>query len=74
MTLQIMLKAIERVRKHKAHSPTTPVTYETLIEIAKKAQDFEHNVKLTTTWDKYENVDRQGGSFSQSEIDNQGWK
>jgi len=36
---------------------------EVVIKHVKKA------TPTTSTWDKYENVDRQGGSFSQSEMD-----
>lgn len=31
----------------------------------------KHKPSSNSTWDNYEEVDRQGGSFSQSEIDNQ---
>jgi hypothetical protein len=52
-----------------------------IADLLEEAAEYIHQLELhihlrnqvqpahNSTWDKYENVDRQGGSFSQSEID-----
>jgi hypothetical protein len=58
----VILKEINTILNHKTWSEDYKL---------EKIRDFvnkESKKSSTSTWDLYENVDRQGGSFTQEEI------
>jgi len=45
------------------------IAREPIYSLLVRIEELEKAATRVTAWDRYENVDRQGGSFSQSEID-----
>jgi hypothetical protein len=66
---------IERFKKFRKEtgSEISFSEYHVLVNSIKDTETGRTSFKESSSWDTCENVDRQGGSFSASELNDTGW-